>query len=420
MGRVALSCYVGSAIEFYDFMVYGTAAALVFPAVFFPHLSTSMATVASMATFGSAFLSRPIGAVVFGHFGDRLGRKKTLIATLLIMAGSTVGVGLVPPPSVIGVAAPVILLILRALQGFAVGGEWAGSALLSAEYAPPARRGHYGMFTLLGSSSAVVLSSLTFLGVNFTVGEHSSAFLQWGWRLPFLFSVVLVAIALYVRLSVEETPIFAREKQRQVRPEAPLSAAWREQRREIVLAAGGIICVFALVFMANSYLPTYANIHLGYSRNLILVVAVLGGLSAVTFVALSAELSDRFGRRRMMLIGAALCIPMSLLTMPLIDSGRPILYGLAIIGVQGTSSICGGPMASFIPELFATRFRYTGSAMANNLAGIVGGAVPPMIAGMLVQDFGSWSIGAMLAVLSAVSTAAMYLLPETKGADLRS
>src|ERR1700722_14402165 len=232
LSRVAVSCLVGSAIEFYDFLIYGTAAALVFPAVFFPGLSPGVAMVASMGTFATAFLSRPIGAVVFGNFGDRLGRKKTLVATLLIMAVATVGVGLVPSTASIGIAAPLTLMVLRLVQGFAVGGEWAGSSLLSAEYAPDGRRGLFGMFTLLGGGVAGIMSSLTFLGVNVTIGEHSPEFLQWGWRVPFLISSVLIVLALYVRLNIDETPVFAAEKARDLVPKAPLGEVFRLQGRE--------------------------------------------------------------------------------------------------------------------------------------------------------------------------------------------
>src|SRR5262245_19848719 len=223
--RVASAWRVGSLIEFYDFVIYGTAAALVFPTVFFPHLSPAMATIASMGTFASGFLSRPLGAAVFGHYGDRLGRKKTLVSTLLIMAVSTVSVGLVPSTASIDVAAPLILMGLRLLQGFAVGGEWTGSVLLSTEYAPGGRRGLDGMFTLLGGGVAGVLASLTFLGVNGTIGEYSPEFLQWGWRVPFLISAVLIALALYMRLNIDETPVFAEEKARNLVPKAPVAEA---------------------------------------------------------------------------------------------------------------------------------------------------------------------------------------------------
>jgi MFS family permease len=420
MKRVATACLVGSAIEFYDFLIYGTAAALVFPTVFFPHLSPSVATIASMGTFGAAFLSRPVGAAVFGYFGDHLGRKKTLVATLVIMALSTVTVGMVPSTAAIGVAAPSILIVLRLLQGFAVGGHWAGSALLSAEYAPAAKRGRYGMFTLLGGGTALVLNSLTFLGVNYTIGENSSAFMQWGWRLPFLISAALIIIALYVWLKIDETPLFAEEKARNLVPKAPLTEVLHLQRREIALAAGSVLGCLGFVYMAGTYLTTYAHSHLGYSRNVILFVGVLGGLASIAFVALSATLSDRVGRRRMMLVGWAGCLPWSFVVIPLMDTGKPILYAVAIVGMYAVAAIGSGPTAAFIPELFATRYRYSGSALAVNVAGVIGGALPPLIAGTLLATYGGWAIGLMLATLALASLVCTYLLPETNGTALRT
>jgi MFS family permease len=420
MKRVAVACLVGSAIEFYDFLIYGTAAALVFPTVFFPHLSPALATIAAMGTFGAAFLSRPVGAAVFGYFGDRLGRKKTLVATLLIMAVSTVSVGLVPRTEVIGVAAPLILIALRLLQGFAVGGHWAGSALLSAEYAPAAKRGRYGMFTLIGGGTALVLSSFTFLCVNYTIGENSSSFMQWGWRLPFLISAALIVIALYVWLNIEETPVFAEEKARHLVPNAPLAEVLRLQRREIALAAGSVMSSFGLVYMASTFLTTYAHSHLGYSRSFILFVGVLGGLASIASVATSATLCDRVGRRRMMLAGWAGCLPWSFVVIPLMDTGKPALYAVAIVGMYAIAAIGSGPTAAFIPELFATRYRYSGSALAVNLAGVLGGALPPLMAGTLLATYGSWAISLMLASLALASLACTYLLPETNGTALRS
>jgi metabolite-proton symporter len=420
MKRVAVACLVGSTIEFYDFVIYGTAAALVFPAVFFPHLSPAMATIASMGTFASGFLSRPLGAAVFGHFGDRLGRKKTLVATLLMMALSTVTVGLVPSTAAIGVAAPLILIVLRLLQGVAVGGEWAGSALLSAEYAPAAKRGRYGMFTLLGADAAVLLASLTFLSVNYTIGENSPAFVQWGWRLPFLMSAALIGIGLYVRLNIDETPVFVEEKIRRIVPKAPLAEVLRLQRREVVLAAGGYLSCFAFSYMISTYLTAHAHTDVGYSRNVILFVGMLGGLAGMAFVALSAALCDQVGRRRMMLVGWAACLLWSFVVIPLVDTGKPILYAVAIVGMKAIAGIGWGPTAAFIPELFATRYRYTGSALAVNLAGVAGGALPPLIAGTLQTSYGSWSIGGTLATVALVSLVCTYLLPETKGTALRS
>ncbi len=420
MRRIAAACLVGSAIEFYDFLIYGTAAALVFPFVFFPRLGPTVAMVASMGTFATAFLSRPVGAAVFGYFGDRVGRKKTLIATLLIMALSTVTVGLVPSTETIGMAAPLILVALRLLQGFAVGGEWAGSALLSAEYAPSGKRGRWGMFTLLGGGTAAVLSSLTFLGVNFTIGENSPAFLQWGWRIPFLISAALIGIALYVRLNIDETPLFAEEKARNLVPKAPLTEVLQLQRREVALAAGSMLGAFSFVYMGNTYLTMYAHSHLGYSRSFIWCVGVLGGLASLSCVALSATLCDRLGRRRMMLLGWAGLLPWSFVVIPLIDSGNPVLYALASVGMIAIAAIGSGPTGAFIPELFATRYRYSGSALAVNLAGVIGGALPPLLAGTLLATYGSWAIGLMLATLASASLVCTYLLPETHGTALRA
>jgi metabolite-proton symporter len=420
MRRVAAACLVGSAIEFYDFLIYGTAAALVFPTVFFPHLSPTMGTIASMGTFASAFVSRPIGGAAFGYFGDRMGRKKTLVATLLIMAVATMSVGAVPSTASIGVAAPLILVALRLLQGFAVGGEWAGSALLSAEYAPDGRRGRYGMFTLIGGGAAAVLSSLTFLGVSFTIGEGSPAFLEWGWRIPFLISAGLIAIALYVRLRIDETPVFVAEKARNTVPSAPIAELLRLQRRKVILAGGSILGGMSFVYMANTYLTRYAHASLGYSRSFIWEVGALGGLVSMTFVAISATLCDRVGRRRMMLLGWAACVPWALAVMPLIDTGKPVLYAVAIVGMCAVGGIGSGPTGAFIPELFATRYRYSGSAFAINFAGVFGGALPPLIAGTVQASYGSWAIGPMLAVLAAASLVCTYLLPETKGTALHS
>ena len=420
MRRVATACLVGSAIEFYDFLIYGTAAALVFPTVFFPHLSLPVATIASMGTFGAAFLSRPVGAAVFGYFGDHLGRKKTLVATLLIMAVSTVTVGMVPNTAAIGAAAPLILIALRLLQGFAVGGHWAGSALMSAEYAPPGKRGRYGMFTHLGGGTALVLNALTFLAVNLTIGEKSSAFMRWGWRLPFLISAGLIVIALYVWLKIDETPVFAEERARHLVPKAPLTEVLHLQRREIALAGGSVLCSFGFVFMAGTYLTTYAHSHLGYSRNLILSASVLGGLASIAFVALSATLCDRVGRRRMMLVGWAGCLPWSFVVIPLMDTRNPILYAVAVVGMYAFAAIGSGPTAAFIPELFSTRYRYTGSALSVNLAGVIGGALPPLIAGTLLATYGGWAIGLMLATLALTSLVCAYVLPETNGTALRT
>lgn len=418
MRRVATASFVGTAIEYYDFYIYGTAAALVFPHVFFPNQSPTTATIASFATFAVAFVSRPLGAAFFGHFGDRIGRKRTLVATLLITGMSTVAVGLVPSAESIGAAAPLILLTLRLIQGFAVGGEWAGSALLSAEYAPRHRRGMYGMFTQLGVGAGLVLTNVVFLAVNTTIGEKSPTFMSWGWRVPFLFSAVLVAVALYVRLSVAETPVFAAEKLRDNVSRAPLGQLFRHQARQVALATGVMLAIFGFSFMGGTYLMGYANTELGHPRELILTVGVIGGVAMMAMTAVTATLCDRVGRRRLVLLGFALGLPWSFAVLPLLDTGSALGFAAGITGTYAVLGVSYGPLASFIPEIFATRYRYSGAGLAFNLGGIIGGAVPPLVSGALLAAFGSWAIGLLMGALTLASLVSAYLLPETMAARL--
>lgn len=415
--RVALASYVGSAIEYYDFFIYGTAAALVFPHVFFPSLSPLMATIASLGTFAAAFLSRPIGAAVFGHFGDRIGRKNVLVFTLMIMGACSVGVGLIPSTAVIGAAAPLLLISMRLLQGFAVGGEWAGAALMSAEQAPQAKRGYYCMFTQLGLGTALVLGNLVLLGVHGAFGDAETAFLQWGWRIPFLISAALLAVAIYIRLHVEESSAFT-ESAAEGPSGVPIAEAIRHQGREVVLAAGAVMGLFMLAFQVGTYFPNYAANHLHYDEDLILLVGVAGGFCSLVFVAASAILSDTYGRRRVLGFGAALALPWTLVLFPLIQSGDPVHYGIAIIGTYGIIGIMMGPLAAFIPEIFSVRYRYSGAGLSYNVGGILGGALPPVLSPMLLSSYGSWSITAMMAGCMVVSLVSVLMLAETAGRGL--
>ena len=415
--RVALASYVGSAIEYYDFFIYGTAAALVFPVVFFPHLSPLVATIASLGTFAAAFLSRPLGAAVFGHFGDRIGRKNTLVFTLVIMGACSVGVGLIPSTAAIGHAAPLLLIAMRLLQGFAVGGEWAGAALMSAEQAPQGRRGYFCMFTQLGLGTALVLGNLVFLGVHSAFGEAESAFFQWGWRIPFLLSAVLMAVALYIRLHVEESPVFA-ESAADGLAGVPIAEAVRRQGREIVLAAGSVASLFMLAFQVGTYFPNYAATHLHFDEDLILLVGVAGGLCSLLFVAASAILSDTYGRRRVVAFGAALALPWTLNLFPLVESGDPVHYSIAIIGTYAIIGILMGPSAAYLPEIFAVRYRYTGTGLSQNIGGILGGALPPVLSPILLSAYGSWAITAMMAGFAVVSLVSVLALSETAGRAL--
>ncbi|MGH3772471.1 MAG: MFS transporter [Pseudonocardiaceae bacterium] len=421
MRRVALASCVGTTIEFYDFFIYGTAAALVFPKVFFPALGSTAGTVASFATFAVAFIARPVGAVSFGHYGDQIGRKRTLISTLLLMGVATVLIGLLPGAATIGLAAPVLLVVLRFAQGFAVGGEWAGATLLTAEYAPPRRRGRYAMFPQLGPAIALVLSSTTFLVTSLALGNTDQSFLDYGWRVPFLVSIALVAAGLYVRLKIEETPVF-RQAQRQLpRPNTPLREALTQAPRQILLAAGSLTVVFALFYTGSTYLTSYGTSPTGaaLSRTLVLSIGIVAGAVMGLNTILSAIASDRLGRRSLIMAACAGAAVWSLLLFPLLDTRSPVAFGVGVIVTLGLQGLAYGAAGAFLPETFATRYRYTGAGMSYNLASIMGGAMPPLIAGPLAAAFGSVAIGILLCALALLSLFCTKALPETKDRDLR-
>ncbi|WP_245720038.1 MFS transporter [Nocardia uniformis] len=416
--KVAVASCIGTTIEFYDFFIYGTAAALVFPTVFFPALGATAGTVASFATFAVAFIARPVGAALFGHYGDRIGRKKTLVSTLLLMGLCTLLIGMLPSADTIGVAAPIILVLLRFGQGFAVGGEWAGATLLTAEYAPPGKRGLYAMFPQVGPAFAFILSSSTFLVTGALLGDTDEAFLTWGWRIPFLFSIVLVAIGLYMRLAIEETPVFrANQAARAIdsaKPGLPFLDAWRHQPKEILLSAGALATLFAFFYMGTAYLTSYGTKTLGFDRPFVLIVGIGAAVAFGAAIIVSALYSDRLGRRRVLMVSSGLAIGWALLLFPLLDTGTPVAFAIGVVGTLTIFGIAYGPCGAFLPEMFQTRYRYTGAGMGYNLAGVLGGAIPPLIATPLSASFGSIAIGIMLAGLAVLSFGCTYALVETK------
>jgi MFS family permease len=418
--RVAIASFAGTTIEFYDFFIYGTAAALVFPTVFFPVLGAVAGTAAALGSIAVAFIARPLGSVVFGHLGDRLGRKRTLVYTLLLMGLSTVAIGVLPGAATIGVAAPIILLVLRFLQGVAVGGEWGGAAVLAVEYAPAGRRGRGGMYPQLGPGTAFGLSSATFLLVELLA---PGTFLEWGWRIPFLLSALLVGVGLYVRLRIEETPVFREllaERGSGVRDAAPLRAAFRRDTRLILLAGGTVAAAFALNYMGTVYLTTYATTVLGIPRPTVLALGVVGGIALVAATAAGAAGSDRYGRRRVVLAGNVVTLVSGVIAYPIIDTGNVALVGLGLCLLMIGGGIVLGPAAAYLAELFATGHRYTGAGLSYNLATIIGGGLPPVLAAGLVAAFGSGAISVMLAVYGLLSIACGLALPETNERSLRT
>ena len=417
--RIALASMVGTTIEYYDYAIFGTAAALVFGQVFFPQLGGATGTLAALASLAVAFVFRPIGSVLFGHVGDRLGRKSTLIITLLLMGISTVGVGLLPSAASIGVAAPILLLLLRALQGLAVGGEWAGAALFAAESAPSRRRGRFASFPQLGPTLAFVLSCLTFLITYSIVGTSSGAFLQWGWRVPFLLSGVLIAVGLWVRLRTTETPVFAAAARAERRLVSPFAEVRRRQPRTVLLTFGLMTGMFACGSIGTVYLTSYGTSQLGLSQTTVLMIDVLAAVAAMLTTVLGACWSDRIGRRPIILGASLGLLAWALVMFPLMGTGSTFAFGLGLVVFLALLGLAYGPIGAYLPEAFATSYRYTGAGLAYNLGGVAGGGVVLIIAPILAGSAtGPLAIGIYLAVMTLVSVVCMLALPETKDASL--
>jgi metabolite-proton symporter len=412
LSRIAVASFIGTAIEFYDFYIYGTAAALVFGDAFFPDLSDTAALLASLSTFAVAFLSRPIGSVIFGHWGDRIGRKSMLIASLLLMGLSTFAIGLLPGYAAIGIAAPALLVSLRFLQGIGLGGEWGGAALLAAEHAPPGKRGLYTLFPQLGAPAGFILANLLFLLMDAVLTEE--AFAAWGWRVPFLLSVVLVAVGLYVRVRISETPVFEKAMEHKQTAKVPFLSLLANQWRELLLGSGIMVIQYALFYTATTYLLAYGTDQLGFSRATMLTLTLVGMVALAGCVFLSGRLSDRIGRRRTVLTFTAAAVPWALAIFPLMDSGTLVGAALAVMVSLAFMGLTFGPMGALLPELFHTRYRYSGAAFAYSLGGILGGAVPPLIATQLqATALGSFAVGLLLTGLAVISLLCVIAVAET-------
>jgi MFS family permease len=414
--RIALASLVGTLIEGYDFVLYTLAAALVFPQVFFPSLGPAAGTVASLATLGVAFVARPFGAILFGHFGDRYGRKKMLILTILGMGIGTSLIGLIPSAATIGVAAPILIVALRVIQGLAIGGEWAGAVLFVTEHAPPGKRGLYAMFPQLGHTLPNALSAATFLFVGLLVSPE--AFISWGWRIPFLASALLVVVGLYIRLKVEETPVFEKEQKRSGPSNTPLFEAFKRQPGTILRGAGVALTAITFTYVTNSYVANYGVASLGFTRNTVLAVGAAAGLVYAGFTVLSAFVSDRLGRRPTIGGAQIAAVVWSLLLFPILNLGSIFLYGLAVCVAMAIAGLSYGAVGAFLPEQFPTRYRYTAAGISYQLTGIVGGGIAPLLAPVIVSSYGTTVFGVFLAALSAVAATCTFSLRETRSESL--
>jgi metabolite-proton symporter len=406
--HILFASLIGTTIEFFDFYIYGTAAVLVFPSLFFPGSDPATATLQSLATFALAFFARPLGSALFGHFGDRIGRKATLVAALLTMGLSTVLIGLLPTYASIGVAAPALLALCRFGQGIGLGGEWGGAVLLATENAPPGKHAWYGMFPQLGAPIGFIFANGMFVLLGSTLSDEQ--FFSWGWRIPFLASLLLVWVGLYVRLQLTETPAFKATLERNERVEVPLVAVLRDHGAILGLATLAAVTTFVVFYLMTVFTLSWGTSQLGFVRQDFLILQIISVIFFGLTIPLSAKLADRFGRVEMLIAATLLIIVFGLAFGPLFssaDSGRVLLMlslGLACMGLTY------GPLGTTLAAVFPTSVRYTGASLAFNLAGILGGSLAPYIATWLAGNYGIAAVGYYLCGAGTVSLVALLLI----------
>ena len=414
--QVLFASLVGTTVEFFDFYIYATAAVLVFPRLFFPASDPASSTLASLATFAIAFIARPIGSALFGHFGDRIGRKKTLVLALSTMGLSTFFIGALPSYAAIGVAAPLLLALCRFGQGVGLGGEWGGAVLLAVENAPPGKRALYGMFPQLGAPIGFLLSGSTFFLLSRWLTDKQ--FFAFGWRLPFLASAVLVLLGLYVRLTITETPVFQASLKHSKHVGIPMVTVFRHHLRPLLAGILTCLATFVLFYLMTVFALSWGTTALHYSRASFLLIQLLGILFFALTIPISARLAER-GRRRVMFTVTALIALFGLVLAPLFSAGTT---GAVVMMCMGLSlmGLTYGPLGTVVSELFPTPVRYTGSSLAFSLAGILGASLAPYIAIWLAKTFGLQFVGYYLTASAILTTLGLLLTRETKDDDLSS
>ncbi|AUI53321.1 MFS transporter [Arthrobacter crystallopoietes] len=411
MRRILASSFIGSAIEYYDFILYATAASIVFNTVFFANLSPAFGLFASFATLAAGYLARPLGGIVFGHFGDKLGRKKMLVLSMLLMGASTVLIGLLPTTAVIGILAPVLLVTLRVIQGIAVGGEWGGAALMALESAPQKKRGLATSFATAGGPAGAVLATLV---VSLTSALTGDAFLQWGWRIPFLLSAVLIAVGMIIRLKVAETPMFQKLQEAGEKKRMPLFDVLRNHPRAVVVALIATMSFYACQGILTVWGVSIA-VGNGVDRSGVLNWKAAGAVLTLIMCFYTARLSDRIGRRKVLTVAGITGIVLAYPLLMLLSNGT--LWGFAIAIVVGNGIVQGalfGPIGAYIAEQFPTRMRYTGASLSYQGASVLGAGFTPMIAtGLMIAGNGSiWLVGAFWIAVILAGTIAVRATPE--------
>ncbi len=418
IAHIAIASFIGTAIEFFDFYIYAMAVALVIGSVFFPDGDPAIQTLNAFLTFGIAFVARPLGAALFGHFGDRIGRKATLSASLLVMGLSTTLIGLLPGYDSIGLAAPILLCLLRFGQGIGLGGEWGGAALLATENAPAHRRGWYGMFPQLGPSVGFLLATGSFLLLALLLDDVQ--FRAWGWRIPFVASAMLVMVGLYVRLRLPETPVFAQVLQQQRQTEFPIGELLRHHMRPLLLGALAMVVCYALFYTTTVFALNYGTTALHIPRQDFLGMLCVAVVFMAFATPLAAGLSDRIGRRPVLLAGGCAAMLSGFLLGPMLESGSLWTITAFLSLELFLMGITFAPMGALLPALFPPQVRYTGAGAAYNLGGILGASMAPYISQILVAKGGLAAVGGYVSVAALISVAAVLVIREPEPPRHRS
>jgi MFS transporter, MHS family, shikimate and dehydroshikimate transport protein len=417
--KVVTASFIGTTIEWYDFFLYGTAAALVFNELFFPDAEPIVGTLAALATYAVGFAARPLGGIVFGHFGDRVGRKSMLVLSLLIMGLATFLIGCLPTHATIGVAAPILLVLLRFAQGIGVGGEWGGAVLMSVEHAPKGKRGFYGSFPQMGVPAGLLLSTGVFTVMQNVTTEEQ--FMAWGWRVPFLVSIVLVAVGLFIRLRIMESPAFQEIKDTDTASERPLADLVKTHKRDVLTAMGMRIAENGTFYVLTVFVLTYGEEALGLGKNTMLTGVMIAAALGLVTIPLYGRLSDRVGRKKLYMAGAVFSLVFAFPFFLLVDTKEPVLIWLAIVlGINVGHDLMYGPQAAYFSELFGTRVRYTGASVGYQLASVFAGGFAPLIAVALLAaaDDKPTYVAIYMSVMALITVIATAFARETYREDI--